>query len=105
MGTRNGARALGLGGRLGELTPGAVADLAVFDMAVPRYGAALNPPASLILSGGGPKPNWVLVDGDVVVDPGGLVSVDVGAVVAESRELGRDLAARAGLLMPLSMGI
>jgi 5-methylthioadenosine/S-adenosylhomocysteine deaminase len=97
MATRNGARALGLEGQLGELSPGAVADLVVFDLSAPRYGAALNPPANLILSGGSPQPKWVIVGGEVVVDPGGLVSMDTGEVVAEARERGRELAARAGL--------
>ncbi|MCU1614373.1 MAG: hypothetical protein JWO98_1913 [Frankiales bacterium] len=69
-------------------------------MSAPRYGAALNPSANLILSGGSPQPRWVLVGGDVVVDPGGLVSMDVRAVVEESRELGRDLARRAGIPVP-----
>jgi 5-methylthioadenosine/S-adenosylhomocysteine deaminase len=97
MATRNGARALGLEGQLGELRPGAVADLAVFDLSAPRYGAALNPPANLILSGGSPQPKWVLVAGDIVVDPSGLLSMAVGDVVAEARELGHELAGRAGL--------
>jgi 5-methylthioadenosine/S-adenosylhomocysteine deaminase len=97
MATRNGARALGFEGRLGELSAGAVADLAVFDLSAPRYGGALNPPANLILSGGSPQAKWVLVGGEVVVDPGGLVSMDVGEVVAEARELARGLASRAGV--------
>jgi 5-methylthioadenosine/S-adenosylhomocysteine deaminase len=97
MATRNGARALGLEGQLGELSPGAAADLVVFDLSCPRYGPALNPPANLILSGGGPQPKWVLVAGDIVVDPSGLLPMSVGDVVDEARELGRELAKRADL--------
>lgn len=97
MGTRNAARALGLSGVLGELSPGAVADLAVFDLSAPRYGGALNPPANLVLSGGGPDVRWVLVNGQVVVDPTGLVTLDVAEVVEESRDLAHHLATRAHL--------
>ena len=97
MGTRNAARALGLSDVLGELSPGAVADVAVFDLSAPRYGGALNPPVNLILSGGGPDVRWVLVDGQVVVDPTGLVTMDVAEVVEESRELAHQLATRANL--------
>ena len=98
MVTRNAARALGLSGVLGELTPGAVADIAVFDLSAPRYGGALNPPVNLVLSGGGPDVRWVLVNGQVVVDPAGLVTLDVTEVVEESRDLAHHLATRANLL-------
>jgi 5-methylthioadenosine/S-adenosylhomocysteine deaminase len=101
MGTRNGANALGFAGQLGELSPGAIADIAVFDVSAPRYGGALNPPANLILSGGSPIVRWLLVGGNVVVDPGGLTTLDVSEVVEEARDLARDLARRAGLRVPL----
>lgn len=98
MSTRNGAQALGFPGRLGELSPGTVADVAVFDLSAPHYGGALNPPANLILSGSSRRVKWVLVNGDIVVDPSGITTFDVLETVRESRELAHDLAHRAGLL-------
>jgi 5-methylthioadenosine/S-adenosylhomocysteine deaminase len=98
MTTRNAARALGLAGRLGELTPGAVADIAVFDISAARYGGALNPPVNLILCGGGSDVRSVLVDGEIVVENGRLLTMDVDEVVTECRVLAHDLAGRAGIL-------
>jgi 5-methylthioadenosine/S-adenosylhomocysteine deaminase len=97
MATRNGARALRMAGQLGEITPGAVADLAVFDLEDPRYGGALNPTVNLVLSGGQREARTVMVRGEIVKDAGGVRTVDVGAALRESRELARELADRAGL--------
>ncbi|CAM5187755.1 Cytosine/adenosine deaminase-related metal-dependent hydrolase OS=Castellaniella defragrans OX=75697 GN=HNR28_003538 PE=3 SV=1 [Castellaniella defragrans] len=98
MSTRNGARALGFAGRLGELSPGAVADVSVFDLSAPHYGGALNPPANLILSGSTRRVKWVIVNGDIVVDPSGITTFDVSDTVREARGLAHDLAHRARLL-------
>jgi 5-methylthioadenosine/S-adenosylhomocysteine deaminase len=97
MATRNGAKALGMDGQLGEITPGASADLAVFDLDDPRYGGALNPPANLVLSGGQREARTVMVRGEIVKDAGGLRTIDVPEALRESRERARELVARAGL--------
>jgi 5-methylthioadenosine/S-adenosylhomocysteine deaminase len=97
LATRNAARGLGLAGRIGELTPGSAADIAVFDLRSPEFGPALNPAVNAILSGGGHRARFVLVNGRVVVDAGKLLTLDTSLVLEESREAGRRLARRAGL--------
>lgn len=95
--TRNAAAALGVAGRLGELSVGAQADIAIFDLRASKFGGALNPAVNLVLSGGGHEARTVMVNGEIVKDPGGFRSIDVDEVVAEGREAARSLARRAGL--------
>jgi 5-methylthioadenosine/S-adenosylhomocysteine deaminase len=95
--TRNAAAGLGLSGRIGELSPGSKADLAVFDLHTPEFGGVLNPPANLLLSGSGHDARFVMVDGQVVKDQGGLQTLNVAEVLKDSRDLARGLAERAGL--------
>lgn len=95
--TQNAARGLGLAGAIGEISVGAVADIAIFDLRTPEFGGALNPAVNLILSGSGHEARFVLVNGRVVKDAGGLQTMNVEDVVRDSRELARALADRAGL--------
>lgn len=97
LATTNAARGLGLGGVTGHISPGLAADLAVFDMRSAEFGGALNPPVNLILSGGGHDACLVVVNGEIVVDQGGLRTLDSTRIVADARESARDLARRAGL--------
>ena len=97
LATRNGARGLGFAGEIGEISVGAVADIAVFDLRKPEFGGALRPAVNLILSGSGHEARFVMVNGMVVKDTGGLRTMDVDKVVRQSRDLARDLADRAGL--------
>jgi 5-methylthioadenosine/S-adenosylhomocysteine deaminase len=97
MATRNAARALGLAGKVGELTPGASADVAVFDLRSPQFGGALNPPVNTILSGGNHEARVVIVRGQYVKDASGLLTVNVAEVVEEARQSALNLARRAGL--------
>ncbi len=95
--TRRAAAGLGVAGRLGEISVGAKADLAIFDLRTPAFGGALNPATNLILSGGGHEARTVMVNGEIVKDQGGFHTLNLGEVVAEGREAARSLAARAGL--------
>ena len=97
LATSNAARGLGLGEVVGQISPGWAADLAVFDLRTAEIGGALNPAANLILSGGGHDARFVLVNGEIVVDPGGVRTLDVERVVSDARVSARDLARRAGL--------
>lgn len=97
LATSNAARGLGLGEVTGQISPGRAADLAVFDMRSAEIGGALNPPVNLILSGGGHDARLVVVNGEIVVDQGGVRTMDVDQVVSDARESARDLARRAAL--------
>jgi 5-methylthioadenosine/S-adenosylhomocysteine deaminase len=53
MATRNGARALGLGGRPGELTPGSLADVIVVDFRKPHLTPVFDPVSHLVYAARG----------------------------------------------------
>lgn len=97
LATGNAARGLGATGSLGELAVGAKADLAIFDLRHPRFGAALNPLVNLVLSGSGHDATLVMVDGRILKHQGRLLSVDVAEVLRDSYEVARALVARAGI--------
>jgi 5-methylthioadenosine/S-adenosylhomocysteine deaminase len=97
MVTTSSAAALGLGSLIGALTPGAAADVAVFDQSGPHYGSRLSPPTNMVFSGQGSDARWVIVGGDVVKSPAGVEQIDVAEAVTEARTRGRDLAVRAGI--------
>ncbi len=95
MVTRSPAKALVQPG-LGTLEIGAIADIAVFDLGGPHYGARLDPDRVWLTAGSGRDVRWVLVGGDVLVSPGGLETMDLAQVTAEAREHGRQLWRRMG---------
>lgn len=95
--TSNAAHGLGIGQVTGQISPGRAADLAVFDLRTVEIGGALNPPVNLVLSGSHTA-RFVIVNGEVVVDPSGVRTMDVDRVVSDARQSARDLARRAGLM-------
>jgi cytosine/adenosine deaminase-related metal-dependent hydrolase len=85
MATWRGAEALGWGGEVGRLVPGARADVVVLG----PHSLAMEPsgdPASVIVYGCGAEAvRHVMVDGDLVVRDGRLVTADVAEIRASAR--------------------
>jgi len=96
IGTRDGARALGLADQIGTLEPGKKADLVILDAA--RLAGPAGDPATRIVFGGGARAvRDVIVDGRVVVRDGIALALDAGEVRARAAEALPGLVARAGL--------
>ena len=74
MATREGAACLGREGELGELSVGAVADVAVWDLTGVRYAGALGDPVEAWLRCGPTSARHVLVNGQPIVMDGSLLS-------------------------------
>ncbi|WP_157961820.1 amidohydrolase family protein [Acuticoccus kandeliae] len=85
--TINGAKALGRTD-IGQLSPGAKADLLVVDMGRYAFGPMLDPIKSMIHIGNSQCVEHVMVDGRVVVEDGRLTMVDEDALLAEVRKGG-----------------
>jgi len=96
MGTREGARALGLGEELGTLEPGKKADIVILD-ATRLAGPAGDPATRIVFGGGSRAVRDVVVDGRVVVRDGIPLTLDPGEVRAHAAEALPGLVARAGL--------
>jgi cytosine/adenosine deaminase-related metal-dependent hydrolase len=95
MATLVGARALGLDRDIGSIEPGKKADLVLLDANAPAFVPLNDPVAQLVYGEGGGAVDTVLVGGEVVIDGGRPVRLDLADLVAEARELGARIAERA----------
>jgi 5-methylthioadenosine/S-adenosylhomocysteine deaminase len=85
--TEAGARALGLSGEIGVLREGARADIVLIDLSASAYTPMVCLPRHLVYGEDGRSIRMVMVDGEIVVKDGRVLTVDEGAVLAEAREL------------------
>jgi cytosine/adenosine deaminase-related metal-dependent hydrolase len=91
-GTRGGARILGID-NIGSLEVGRAADLAVYDLAEPRYAGLHDPAIGPVASGGAPKLRLATVQGRVVVENGAIPGLDLPQLLSRAREAVRRLGA------------
>jgi len=85
MATRGGARCLGRDGEIGQLTVGAVGDVAVWGLEGIRFAGALSDPIEAWLRCGPTSPRHTIVAGRFVVEDGDLVSPDVEDILTRHR--------------------
>jgi 5-methylthioadenosine/S-adenosylhomocysteine deaminase len=107
--TVSGARALGLGDKVGALKPGMAADLVILDLNEPAFVPFNSAARQIVYAESGRAVQTVFVNGRPVVRGGRLVTVDEAKMAAQAAELApafrrdaSDLAARiADLTAPL----
>ncbi len=87
--TLGGAACLGRTGELGVLVPGAVADIAIWDLTGPRYAGALADPIEGWLRCGPASVRDTIVHGAVVVRDGRLVSIRLDEMLSAHTRLAR----------------
>ena len=87
MATANGAEAVGLGGQLGEITVGALADLICVAARGLHIDPILDPAWSLVHRAGGSDVRHVIVDGGVVVEEREFASLDVEALRRDAMDV------------------
>ena len=88
LATRHGARCLGRDDELGHLSPGAVADVALWDLGEAGFAGIADPVAALVFGPTRPV-DALLVGGEVLVEDGELRTADPGTLAAD---LGRQSA-------------
>ncbi len=97
--TLSGARAVGLGGKVGALKPGMAADLMILDLNELAFVPFNSAARQIVFAKSGRAVETVFVDGRPVVRGGKLVTVDEVKLAAEAAELApafrRDAAALA----------
>lgn len=93
LATRGGAQVLGRAHDIGQITPGHVADLAMFDVnTLPMAGGAVHDAVgSLLLCASAPT-RHTMVHGHLVVRDGRLTTVDLGPLIERHNRLARQLA-------------
>ena len=85
--TTGGAHAMGLEDEIGALRVGARADLILLDLSAATYLPLTNLANHLIYGEDGSSVRRVMIDGEVVVSDGRVLTVDEDALLAEVREL------------------
>lgn len=91
MATVSGAKALGLGDKIGEIKVGKRADLSLFSLNSSGFFPIGDPKAALCYSSAGLKADTVLVDGRVLLENGEFKSIDAGRVRYEINALTKRL--------------
>jgi cytosine/adenosine deaminase-related metal-dependent hydrolase len=95
MGTRGGAACLGRTGELGQLVPGAVADLVCWPMEGVAFAGALSDPVEAWLRCGPVAARHTIVNGRAVVSDGQLVANGVEDILDRHRAVSARLQAAA----------
>jgi len=101
MATINGARALGLEHEIGSLEVGKKADLIVVDLERLHTTPSVNPVSTLVYAATGGEVDTVVVDGNIVVRDGQLLTMDEHEIMAQARQHAQSLYTRAGIEIKL----
>ena len=80
MVTVNGAKAIGMEGRLGEIAEGRLADVILIDICKPHLCPRHDLVANLVYCGKSSDVDTVIVNGRVVVERGRLLTLDTGVL-------------------------
>ncbi|MFI3318439.1 MAG: amidohydrolase [Rikenellaceae bacterium] len=92
--TVNGARALGMEGKLGILRAGALADIIAVDLSKPHHRPRHNPLASLLYCARASDVAMVMIGGKIVVHEGKLLSADIEEICSRAEAAVAALQAR-----------
>jgi 5-methylthioadenosine/S-adenosylhomocysteine deaminase len=94
--TEGGARAMGLSGEIGVLRQGARADIVLVDLSTSIYAPMVCLSRHLVYGEDGRSIRMVMVDGEIVVQDGRVLTVDEEAILEEARGLMSSWAASPG---------
>ena len=91
MGTLDGARAIGLGDRIGSLETGKRADIIVLDTDVPHLTPLYRPESHLVYAASGADVRDVMIDGVLLVKDRRLLTIDIDAVMGQVNRIARNI--------------
>lgn len=97
MATINGARAMGLAEEIGSIEVGKRADLVALNMDRPHLVPAADPVSAIVYAAKGSDVDTVLIDGQVVVRHGCVLTMDEERILSEARDRAAKLYRRAGV--------
>lgn len=97
MATSGGARALGMGDRLGVLRPGYLADVVLIDTRAAHLTPIHDPMAALVYSARAADVHTVIVDGRIVVSDRKVLTLDEQEIQDRARQRARRARDRAGI--------
>jgi len=91
MATRNGAKALGWEGKIGELSPGRLADLIVVDFGQPHLTPVYEPKSHLVYAARGSDVRHSIIHGRLVMEDRRLLTMDRDEVMQRVRTFARTI--------------
>ncbi|MFX1318542.1 MAG: amidohydrolase family protein [Promethearchaeota archaeon] len=97
MATINGAKALGLEKDIGSIEVGKKADLVLIDTTQLNLAPTYNPVSNIIYAANGFNVHTTIVNGQILVHEGKLMTLDEEKVIENARERGQQLLERAGV--------
>jgi cytosine/adenosine deaminase-related metal-dependent hydrolase len=97
MATLNGATVMGMEKEIGSLEPGKKADLVVINLDKPHLTPSPNPVSTAVYCATGSDVELVMVDGEIVVRNGKILTLDEESVLRTARERAEKLYGRAGI--------
>jgi 5-methylthioadenosine/S-adenosylhomocysteine deaminase len=100
LATREGAKVLGLGDRVGTLAPGKQADLIVMDTNQAHLTPLYDPYSHLVYAARSADVRHVMVAGRWLLKDRQLLTLDWGEIASRARAYARDLAAFAAASQP-----
>ncbi|MCU0590867.1 MAG: amidohydrolase [Desulfobacterales bacterium] len=94
MATSEGARALGLGERIGSLEPGKKADVILVDTRRPHLTPLYHPASQLVYAARGSDVTTVIINGRVVMEDGRILTFDVQEAMDQVNAIALQMAGR-----------
>lgn len=91
MATADGARALGLGDRVGRIAPGLLADIILLDMHKPHLYPLHDIYAHVAYAAAAADVDTVIIDGRVVMEERGLLTVDEDRILEQAQAAAESL--------------
>ncbi len=85
--TVNGAKALGMEGKLGVIKEGALADLIILNLDEPEFYPTSNLVSALAYSATGREVETVIIDGNLVMEDNKILTMDVKNVYEECQKI------------------
>lgn len=89
MAVKNGAKALGLEGKVGELAAGKLADLIVVDFQKPHLIPSYDPLSQLVYAARGADVRHSIIHGRLVMEDRRLLTLDVDEIIYHARKFSR----------------
>lgn len=94
--TRDAAKALGMETMIGALAVGMQADCFLFEPRHPKSIPVHDPISTLVYSASEANVHTTVIDGQIVMEAGRILTVDEPAILAEAQALATDLVRRVG---------
>ncbi|MBI3362014.1 MAG: amidohydrolase [Chloroflexi bacterium] len=92
-----GAKAMGLDGQIGQLAPGALADITIVNLRKPHVSPVFSPQSALVYNANGNDVDTVIVNGEVSVRDGQMMNIDEAGLIAECQKAAEKMWSRAGI--------